>query len=103
MKTYHFNYVLQGIKRQIPVYKSLSSLNIDRGNFYRSLTVLQQRILDEYQLLYGVRGHASVYINLKKRDIHFETLDTDLFDGQFKSAHYQYVELLSQHSNISHY
>lgn len=102
IKTYQFNYVLQGIKRQIPVYKSLFSLNIHRGRFYKLLTPLQQRIIDEYHLLYSVRSSAAVYDNLRKHDIYFETLDTDLFDGQY-NANAQYIELLGQHSNISHY
>ena len=101
--TYQFNYVLQGIRRQIPIYKSLLSLNIDRGRFYISLTVLQRRILDEYCLLYNVYSSSSIYITLKRRGIYFETLDTDLFDGQFKSSNLQYIELLSQHSNISNF
>ena len=101
--TYQFNYVLQGIKRQIPIYKSLDSLNIYRGLFYTSLTAMQRRILDEYCLLYNVYSSATVYISLKRRGIYFETLDTDLFDGEFKSANSQYVELLSQCSNSLHY
>jgi hypothetical protein len=102
MTTYQFNYVLQGIKRQIPIYKSLLSLNVESNIFYKSLTTTQQRILDEYRSLYSIRTSAAVYVNLKKHDIYFETLDTDLFDGQ-QNANAQYIELLGQHTNISHY
>lgn len=69
---YHFNYVLSGIKRQIPISKSLHILKISKPFFYTNLSLSQRRLLDEHKLLYGYVSEGCINRALTLRNIRFE-------------------------------
>jgi len=68
---YQFHYVLSGIKRQIPVSKSVAKLGLCRPYFMRSLSNKQRRMIDEYYALYKVQNQQSIQFQLNNRDIQF--------------------------------
>lgn len=72
MNPYQFNFVIQGIKRQIPVYKSLYRLKITSFDFYNSLSNAQLVCLHETRALYSVKKRVSINVLLAKHNITFD-------------------------------
>ena len=65
------DFVLSGIERQVPIYRSLNKLSIHSHYFYITLTFSQRRKLDEHKLLYQYISEDSIRMALYKRGIHF--------------------------------
>lgn len=72
MNPYQFNFVIQGIKRQIPIYKSLYKLKISSFDFYNSLSNAQLVCLHETKALYSVKKRISISVALAKHNITFD-------------------------------